>query len=61
MSQKTIKPATGRRVRQPDGTLLPESGQPVVWSAFWERRLRDGDIIEVTGKPVAANKISQEK
>lgn len=44
MSQKTIKPVAGRRVRQPDGTLIPETGKAVVWNAFWARRLRDGDI-----------------
>ncbi|HEX5276491.1 MAG TPA: DUF2635 domain-containing protein [Fluviicoccus sp.] len=52
MSQKTIKPVTGRRVRQPDGELLPEAGKTVVWNAFWERRLRDGDI-ELNGGSAA--------
>lgn len=60
MSQKNIKPVSGRRVRQPDGTLLPEAGKPVAWSAFWERRLRDGDI-EVTGETATAIKTKQEK
>jgi hypothetical protein len=43
----TIKPATGLRVRTPDGGLLPESGATVERSSYWIRRLDDGDVTEV--------------
>lgn len=54
MSQKTIKPVSGRRVRDPDGALLPAGGKTVTWCAFWEQRLRDGDI-EVAEEPANPN------
>ncbi|QCR38947.1 hypothetical protein C1N62_22795 (plasmid) [Nissabacter sp. SGAir0207] len=44
-----LKPAAGRAVRDPvKGTLLPEEGAEVVMDMFWRRRLRDGDVVEVT-------------
>lgn len=43
-------PAPGVRVRKEDGSILAEAGEPVVRSAFWLRRERDGDVIL---KPVA--------
>jgi len=43
-----LKPADGRSVRDPvKGTLLPADGADVVVDAFWRRRLRDGDVVEV--------------
>lgn len=41
-----IKPAPGRRVRKPDGSVLQEEGAEVERNAFWQRRLLDGDVIE---------------
>lgn len=44
-----LKPADGRAVRDPaKGKLLPEDGAEVTLNAFWRRRLRDGDVVEVT-------------
>lgn len=44
-----LKPAEGRAVRDPvKRTLLPEDGADVTLDAFWRRRLRDGDVVEVT-------------
>lgn len=44
-----IKPAEGRAVRDPvKRTLLPADGADVTLDAFWRRRLRDGDVVEVT-------------
>lgn len=43
-NRKTVRAAAGRRVRKPDGTLLDEQGESVMWSSFWLRRLRDGDV-----------------
>lgn len=49
MEKKTVKPATaGALVRLP-GTYqpLPDEGQQVEWNSYWERRLRDGDVVVV--------------
>lgn len=43
-----LKPGPDRRVRQPDGTLLAATGEPVNASPYWARRLRDGDVVETT-------------
>lgn len=44
-----IKPLAGRAVRDPvKGTLLPADGAVVTMDVFWTRRLRDGDVEEVT-------------
>ncbi|MFV8192381.1 DUF2635 domain-containing protein [Acinetobacter soli] len=43
-----VKPKTGLKI--PDPALLdylPEDGREVESSAYWIRRLRDGDVIEV--------------
>lgn len=43
-----VKPVVGRAVRDPvKGTFLPEEGAEVAESMFWNRRLRDGDVITV--------------
>lgn len=39
-----IKPAPERRVRQPDGTLLPAAGIVQQLSSYWRRRRDDGDV-----------------
>lgn len=39
-----IKPAPERRVRQPDGTLLPAAGIVEPLSSYWRRRRDDGDV-----------------
>lgn len=42
-----VKPTDGRLVRCPvKGTLLPASGENVPDSAFWYRRLKDGDVVQ---------------
>lgn len=44
-----LKPAEGRAVRDPvKRTLLPADGADVTLDVFWRRRLRDGDVVEVT-------------
>lgn len=43
-----VKPKTGLKI--PDPALLdylPEDGREVESSAYWIRRLRDGDVLEV--------------
>lgn len=50
-----VKPVAGRTVRDPvKGTFLPEEGAEVAKSTFWDRRLRDGDIITVDALAAAA-------
>ncbi|WP_413535065.1 DUF2635 domain-containing protein [Rahnella inusitata] len=58
-----VKPTAGRTVRDPvKGTLLPEVGAEVPESTFWDRRLRDGDVVktDVTQqvKPAATSKVT---
>lgn len=49
-----LKPTDGCEVRDPvKGTLLPASGADVVVDSFWRRRLRDGDVVEVTDTATA--------
>lgn len=41
-----VRPAEGLRVRDPDlRDHLPPEGREVPDSAYWTRRLRDGDVI----------------
>lgn len=43
-----VKPAPGLVVRDPDSkTALPPEGREVELSAYWTRRLRAGDVVEV--------------
>lgn len=51
-----VKPAHGVKVRDPDSRLhLPEEGREVPESSFWIRRLRAGDVVQVTQQqPVQA-------
>ncbi len=55
-----VKPAAGRTVRDPvKGTFLPEEGAEVAESMFWNRRIRDGDVITVdTSAPAAKSPAS---
>lgn len=47
----TLKPAEGRRVRDPaTGEPLGEAGAAVVLTPYWRRRLDDSDVVEVTPK-----------
>ena len=49
-----LKPTAGRTVRDPvKGTLLPEEGAEVPKSTFWDRRLRDGDVVNADAVPQA--------
>lgn len=50
-----VKPAAGLLVRDPDlRDLLPEAGREVPDSDYWQRRLRDGDVVAVTPSTPAA-------
>lgn len=43
-----VKPNSGRQVPDPDkGGFLPPEGRAVEATAYWLRRLVDGDIVEV--------------
>ncbi len=42
-----IKPAPGFAVIDPDrGDHLPAEGRDIVLSAYWRRRLEDGDVLQ---------------
>lgn len=43
-----VKPAPGRRVRDPRTKQpLPETGAEVPDSVYWRRRLADGDVVRI--------------
>jgi hypothetical protein len=45
MKIKVIKPKSKTvQVRKPDGTLLASEGETVPLSAFWLRRIAEGDL-----------------
>src|SRR5260364_341773 len=51
-----IQPAPGRLVRDPAfHDVLPEAGREVEPSEYWQRRLRDGDVI-VLKRPAASTR-----
>ena len=64
---KVYKPAPGRLVRDPDtGQPLPEGGAPVKLNshrrrAFYARRKKDGDVIEVKAAAPKINKPEGDK
>ncbi|MCK9389766.1 MAG: DUF2635 domain-containing protein [Sulfuritalea sp.] len=47
-----LKPAPGRAVPDPEkGGFLPQEGRAVEATAYWLRRLADGDVVEFEVKP----------
>lgn len=50
-----VKPAPGLQVRKEDGTPLPAEETTVPNTTYYRRRLRDGDLIDLT-KPAAKAK-----
>ncbi len=47
-----VKPAPGLKVRDPISKRhLPASGQEVPMSAYWLRRLAEGDVLDVSQIP----------
>ena len=47
MSRIYVKPATGRTVPDPErGGDLPEAGDFVPHTAYWQRRIADKDVTE---------------
>lgn len=48
MARIYVKPAEGRRVRLPDGSIIPAEGAEVEHDVFIRRRLADGDLVEAT-------------
>lgn len=46
-NQKKLRPAEGVKVRHPDGRHLAEQGETVTITAYWQRRLAEGDVVEV--------------
>ncbi len=55
MTVMTLKPAPGRAVRDPvTGKPLAAAGEAKELDAFWHRRIKAGDVVEVA--PVKADK-----
>lgn len=49
--QVMVKPRAGLLVPDVDRRdVLPEQGRKVIWSVYWARRLRDGDIEVIDSK-----------
>lgn len=49
MTRKTVTPAEGRKVRDPEtGQPIAAAGSIVRWGPYWQRRLDDGDLSAVT-------------
>lgn len=45
-----VKPKAGLPIRKENGQLLAEDGELVIASAYWARRLNEGDIVEVAAE-----------
>lgn len=57
MTDRYVAPAEGRTVRDPDTRqVLPAAGAWVPDTAFWRRRLADGDVV-----PAAPPKPQEDK
>ena len=48
MEKILLKPKVGLKVRKPNSMmLLREEGEKLPMTAYWARRLKDGDVLEV--------------
>ena len=55
----SIKPAKADvQVPKPDGSKLKAEGEIVKRSAYWVRRLNDGDVVLVESKQSAASTVT---
>ena len=58
MKKHHLIPAPGRKVRLPEtGEVMPARGMEVAVTAYWQRRIDDGDVqiaVPHTPKPSAA-------
>jgi len=53
--QKKLKPKVeGDVVRDENRIPLPQEGRDVTMTAFWEKRLLEGDVVEVVEAPAPA-------
>lgn len=60
MKRVFIIPAPGRAVPDPDAKdLLPATGREVPRTAYWVRRLSEGDVVEKPAKPIKPAKPTQ--
>jgi hypothetical protein len=58
--KRWIKPRDGLPLTDPDtGVTLPEEGDEVEWTSWWQRRLNDGDVLETN--EAAARKAGKAK
>lgn len=62
MSKVFLKPNEGIKVRDPHtGNYLPEDGAEVELNTYWQRRLNDGDIVEVKPEKKTKSKDNDNK
>lgn len=56
MKRVFLKPVSGRDCPDPEkgGALLPADGDSVPLTAYWQRRLNDGDVIKADPEPAPA-------
>ena len=56
--RKIVKPVGDTVILDPYGRRVPEDGAIVIWSSWWDRRLRDGgmSVHEVEEPATAAPK-----
>ena len=51
MARVQLRPAEGRRVRDPaSGDVMPAEGMEVTMDIYWRRRLDDGDVVVVPAR-----------
>lgn len=58
MNTLNVKPRDGFQIRDPDlRDLIPEAGRVVPDTAYWQRRLRDGDVeLIIETKPLKSER-----
>lgn len=61
MSKINIKPKAGIIVRKPDGSILSPKGEVIKRTAYWVRRINDGDVEVVKIKDAAVNAVKENK
>lgn len=57
MSSIHVKPAPGRIIRAPDGSIIPPEGQHLVQDLYLQRRIAEGDLVVV--EPEATEAVQQ--
>lgn len=55
-----VKPQNGLTVPDPErGDALPPEGREVEPTQYWQRRVQEGDVIEITSKAGSSKKVGE--